>query len=110
MRIGVVLTPWFMNLVRLPIEPVVFDAAALGNAAMVELPAGQRKFITNGDERRPRWCPFAAFPGAGFLHSGTCPRRGLAPAWESAVAAAGGNPRNGGIRAGGKKRRWTAVR
>ncbi|MCL2717042.1 MAG: [NiFe]-hydrogenase assembly chaperone HybE [Alphaproteobacteria bacterium] len=49
MLIGVVLTPWFMNLVRLPIEPVAFDAAALGAAVMVALPAGQRKFTINGD-------------------------------------------------------------
>jgi len=49
MLIGVVLTPWFMNLVRLPIERVAFDAAALGHAVMVELPAGTRKFTINGD-------------------------------------------------------------
>jgi [NiFe] hydrogenase assembly HybE family chaperone len=47
--IGVVLTPWFMNLVRLPIEPVPLDMAAIGKTVMIELPAGPRKFVTNGD-------------------------------------------------------------
>jgi [NiFe] hydrogenase assembly HybE family chaperone len=47
--IGVVLTPWFMNLTLLPIEPVPLDNTAIGKNATIELPAGPRKFVTNGD-------------------------------------------------------------
>jgi len=47
--IGVVLTPWFMNLTLLPIEPVPLDNTAIGKIATIELPAGPRKFATNGD-------------------------------------------------------------
>ncbi len=48
--LGVVLTPWFMNLIILPIEPVPMDMAAIGKSVPVELPAGQRIFVVGGDE------------------------------------------------------------
>ena len=48
--LGVVLTPWFMNLIMLPIEPVPMDMAEIGKTVPVELPAGQRTFVVGGDE------------------------------------------------------------
>ena len=48
--VGVVLTPWFMNLTILPIEPAPMDMAAIGRSVVVELPAGQRTFVVGGDE------------------------------------------------------------
>jgi [NiFe] hydrogenase assembly HybE family chaperone len=48
--VGVVLTPWFMNLTILPIEPAPMDMAGIGRSVVVELLAGQRTFVTGGDE------------------------------------------------------------
>jgi len=48
--IGVVLTPWFMNLVRLPVMRRPYDGNALGQAVRVVLPFGERRFTINGDE------------------------------------------------------------
>lgn len=46
---GLVLTPWFMNMVKLPIEPVPMDMAAIGRTVSVELPASRRAFVVGGD-------------------------------------------------------------
>jgi [NiFe] hydrogenase assembly HybE family chaperone len=48
--LGVVLTPWFMNVIMLPIEPVRMDMAKIGSVVSVELPAGKRTFAVGGDE------------------------------------------------------------
>jgi len=48
--IGVVLTPWFMNLIVLPLEPAPMDMAQIGKSVVIELPAGQRNFVVGGDE------------------------------------------------------------
>ena len=48
--LGVVLTPWFMNLIMLPVEPAPMDMAAVGRTVSVELPAGERAFVIGGDE------------------------------------------------------------
>jgi [NiFe] hydrogenase assembly HybE family chaperone len=48
--LGVMLTPWFMNLIVLPVEPVPMDMAAIGKTSIIELPAGRRAFVTGGDE------------------------------------------------------------
>ena len=48
--LGVVLTPWFMNLILLPIEPVPMDMAKIGKSFSVELPVGKRVFVIGGDE------------------------------------------------------------
>jgi [NiFe] hydrogenase assembly HybE family chaperone len=48
--LGVLLTPWFMSMVMLPIEPVRMDMAAIGSSVCVELPAGRRAFVVGGDE------------------------------------------------------------
>ena len=48
--LGVVFTPWFMNLIILPIEPVPMDMAAIGRTVRIELPAGERAFVVGGDE------------------------------------------------------------
>jgi [NiFe] hydrogenase assembly HybE family chaperone len=48
--LGVLLTPWFMNMIMLPIEPVPMDMAGIGRSIPVELPAGERTFAVGGDE------------------------------------------------------------
>lgn len=48
--LGVVLTPWFMNMITLPIMPVPMNAAEIGRTVSVELPAGNRPFVIGGDE------------------------------------------------------------
>ncbi len=46
---GVLLTPWFMNAVFLPLEPVAYDPERIGKVVGVELPAGRRSFTLSGD-------------------------------------------------------------
>lgn len=48
--LGVVQTPWFMNLVMLPVEPEPMDMTGIGKSCIIELPAGPRTFIVGGDE------------------------------------------------------------
>ena len=48
--IGVVLTPWFMNLVLLPLAPEPMRMAEIGRPVEVELPAGKRTFVIGGNE------------------------------------------------------------
>jgi [NiFe] hydrogenase assembly HybE family chaperone len=48
--LGVLLTPWFMNLMILPIEPVAMNMAAIGKTISIELPGGSRTFVVGGDE------------------------------------------------------------
>jgi [NiFe] hydrogenase assembly HybE family chaperone len=48
--LGVVLTPWFMNMIMLPIEPAPMNMAEIGWTVSIELPAGKRAFVIGGDE------------------------------------------------------------
>jgi [NiFe] hydrogenase assembly HybE family chaperone len=48
--LGVVLTPWFMNMIMLPIEPAPMNMAEIGRTVSIELPAGKRAFVIGGDE------------------------------------------------------------
>src|SRR5208283_5401681 len=48
--LGVVLTPWFMNLMILPIKPVAMNMAEIGKTVSVELPVGLRTFVVGGDK------------------------------------------------------------
>src|SRR5664280_791063 len=48
--LGVVLTPWFMNLITLPIEPAPMKMAKIGRTVRVMLPAGERACVVGGDE------------------------------------------------------------
>ena len=48
--LGVVLTPWFMNMITLPIEPAPKKMAEIGRTVRVMLPAGERTFVVGGDE------------------------------------------------------------
>lgn len=48
--LGVVLTPWFMNMTMLPIASVPMQMAEIGRSVAVELPAGKRAFVVGGDE------------------------------------------------------------
>jgi len=47
--LGVVLTPWFMNMITLPIKPVPMNMAEIGRTVSIELPAGKRAFVVGGD-------------------------------------------------------------
>jgi [NiFe] hydrogenase assembly HybE family chaperone len=47
--LGVALTPWFINLMVLPIERAAMDVRAIGKKVVIELPAGQRTFVVGGD-------------------------------------------------------------
>ncbi len=49
--LGVLLTPWFMNLIVLPAEPEPLDMAQVGGSVAIELPAGKRSFVIGGDEK-----------------------------------------------------------
>src|SRR5215471_12945526 len=46
--LGVMLTPWFMNVIVLPIEPTPMDMTEVGRTISVELPSGQRIFTKIG--------------------------------------------------------------
>jgi len=48
--LGVLLTPWFMNLLVLPIERQPLNMAQVGKSVALELPAGERTFVIGGDE------------------------------------------------------------
>ncbi|MDJ0944403.1 MAG: [NiFe]-hydrogenase assembly chaperone HybE [Kiloniellales bacterium] len=50
MGFGALVTPWFINAVFLPLEPVSYNPDQVGKTATVELPAGQRGFTLGGDE------------------------------------------------------------
>ncbi len=50
MGLGALVTPWFINAVFLPLEPVAYDPDRVGRIETVELPAGQRSFTLGGDE------------------------------------------------------------
>lgn len=48
--IGVLVTPWFMNLVRLPEQPEPMDMTRIGGKVEVLLPSGERQLMQGGDE------------------------------------------------------------
>ncbi|MDE2182713.1 MAG: [NiFe]-hydrogenase assembly chaperone HybE [Alphaproteobacteria bacterium] len=48
--LGILLTPWFMNLLLLPVVPQPMEMAALGKSVPVALPAGMRNFVVGGDQ------------------------------------------------------------
>ena len=50
MGLGALVTPWFINLVFLPLDAVPYAAEKVGLASTIELPAGQRTFVLGGDE------------------------------------------------------------
>ena len=50
MGLGALVTPWFINLVFLPLDEVAYEADRVGRIAVIELPAGQRSFSLGGDE------------------------------------------------------------
>lgn len=47
--IGVLITPWFMNLVLLPLQAEPVDANRYGESRRVALPGGERVFLYGGD-------------------------------------------------------------
>ena len=48
--IGVLVTPWFMNLVILPRDKIAMDLNAMGRQQPERLPAGETAFMWGGDE------------------------------------------------------------
>jgi [NiFe] hydrogenase assembly HybE family chaperone len=48
--LGVLITPWFMNFVRLPQEPVPIDLTRVGHKVKAFLPSGERELMLGGDE------------------------------------------------------------
>lgn len=48
--IGVLITPWFMNLVILPLEHEAIDTARFGKSSAFTLPGGGVEFRYGGDE------------------------------------------------------------
>jgi len=60
--LGVLITPWFMNLTLLPAQPEPIEPDRYGEARKVALPGGERLFLYGGDEA------VGAFWGAS-LHS-----------------------------------------
>ena len=48
--IGVVLTPWFMNLVLLPVAPEPMRMSEIGRPVEVALPVGKRTFVIGGND------------------------------------------------------------
>ena len=78
--LGVLVTPWFMNLTLLPVQRVPMDMAAIGRTVLVELPAGSRTFAVNGDDVTGLYKAYSS----GTLANGNLPasrpgRRGGAP-------------------------------
>lgn len=47
--IGVLITPWFMNLVLLPLQAEPIDAGRYGESRRIALPGGERVFLYGGD-------------------------------------------------------------
>ncbi len=48
--LGVVLTPWFMNLILLPLAPEPMRMAEIGRLVEVGLPIGKRTFVIGGND------------------------------------------------------------
>lgn len=48
--IGVLITPWFMNLLRIPKQPAPIDLAGIGRRSETTLPSGECELMRGGDE------------------------------------------------------------
>ncbi len=48
--IGILITPWFMNLIRLPEQSMPMDMARIGQKTRIILPTGEREAVLGGDE------------------------------------------------------------
>ncbi len=47
---GVLITPWFMNLIRLPDKLIPMNMDRVGHKERLVLPAGERELVVGGDE------------------------------------------------------------
>ena len=77
--LGVLVTPWFMNLTLLPVERVPMDMAAIGRTVLVELPAGSRTFAVNGDDVTGLYKAYSLYSPMGTFQLPRPGRRGGAP-------------------------------
>lgn len=50
MGFGVLVTPWFMSALFLPLDSMPYDPRRVGTARAVPLPAGERSFQLGGDD------------------------------------------------------------
>ena len=50
--IGVLITPWFMNVMLLPRDRDQWQSLAVGQKHMQKLPAGEQEFVVGGDAER----------------------------------------------------------
>lgn len=48
--VGILITPWFMNLLLLPLTPSTIDPNRYGEARRIALPGGERNFLYGGDD------------------------------------------------------------
>jgi [NiFe] hydrogenase assembly HybE family chaperone len=65
--IGVLITPWFMNVMLLPRDKNQWQLLALGQKHMQKLPAGEQEFVVGGDaELGPYLFRSLASPMLGF--------------------------------------------
>ena len=79
--IGVVLTPWFMNLVLLPITPEPMRMAEIGKPVAVRFRSGKRTFVIGGDDVVGLYRAHSLHsPVVGLHVTGPGPRRSAAPA------------------------------
>ncbi|PWR23151.1 [NiFe]-hydrogenase assembly chaperone HybE [Zavarzinia compransoris] len=54
LALGVLVTPWFMNLILLPLDPAV-DAPVVGSKRLVDFPSGRYEFVQGFDNRLGPW-------------------------------------------------------
>lgn len=47
--IGVLITPWFMNIMLLPDDKARWQSLALGQKQMQKFPSGEQEFVVGGD-------------------------------------------------------------
>lgn len=66
--VGVLLTPWFMNVIILPETPTEVALAEIGAKVAIDLPAGKTMFVVGGDNVIGRY----------LMHSLISPVLGLA--------------------------------
>jgi len=65
--IGVLITPWFMNVMLLPRDKDQWQSLAVGQKQMQQLPSGEQEFVVGGDaELGPYLFRSLASPMLGF--------------------------------------------
>ena len=76
--LGVLITPWFMNVMLLPGVQADWQSVADGKWAVWQLPAGERRFYSIVSPPWARCMPIPVLAGIAFQRSGLGARRGAA--------------------------------